>query len=274
VTLDFDVRERRAWAGQAAAYEASFGLLCAHAVPALLEAATGSLPLPGLHLLDVGTGTGTVASAALARGAKVTAVDAEPDMVAHTASAVPDADVRQAALPELPFSDGEFDAVAGNFVLNHVGRPAAALADLRRVTRPGGRIALTIWASPAAPGKALLGRALSAAGVLDRLDFPSLAPEDDFPRDEPGFASLLTAAGLSDVSCELLAWDHHTTPDEWWSGPASGMATIGQALRTLPPETVADIHAHFVTLAKEFTRADGTLALPHTALLATGRAPD
>lgn len=268
--LDFEECERRAWSGQAAAYAASFGKLCAHSVPTLLDAAE---PLPGLRLLDVGTGTGTVASGALARGAKVTAVDAEPDMVAHAASAAPGVDVRHGALPELPFADAEFDVIVGNFVLNHVGRPAAALAELRRVTRPGGRIALTIWASPAAAGKALLGRALKASGIVDRLDFPSLAPEDDFPRDEPGFAALLMAAGLTDVSCEPLAWDHHTTADEWWSGPASGIAAIGRALRTLPPETVADIHRHFLALAEEFTMADGTLALPHTALLADGRAP-
>jgi SAM-dependent methyltransferase len=180
--------------------------------------------------------------------------------------------VRRATLPELPFADGEFDAVVGNFVLNHVARPATALAALRRVTRPGGRIALTIWAAPSAPGKALLGRALAAAGVLDRLDFPSLAAEEDFPRDESGFAGLLTTAGLDDARCALLAWDHHTTVDEWWSGPASGIATIGQALRTLPPRMVADVHAHYTAMAAEFTTPEGTLALPHTALLATGRA--
>ncbi len=196
-------------------------------------------------------------------------------MLDRAASAAPGADVRRATLPDLPFADGEFDVVVGNFVLNHVARPAATLAELRRVTRPGGRIALTIWAAPPAPGKALLGRALKASGVTDRhkLDFPSLAPEDDFPRDEPGFAGLLTAAGLMDTTCDLLAWDHLTTAEEWWSGPASGIGTIGQALRTLPPAAVSDVRRHFTSLAAEFTTREGALALPHTALLATGRAP-
>jgi SAM-dependent methyltransferase len=275
VTGDFDARERQAWAGQAATYTRTFAKLCAHTVPALLDAAAGGAPLSGARLLDAGTGTGAVAAAALERGAKVTAVDAEPDMVARAAATVPGADVRQAKLPELPFSDGVFDAVVGNFVLNHVAWPAATLAELRRVTRPGGRIALTVWAAPAAPGKALLGRALKASGALDRheFDFPSLAPQDDFPRDEPGFAGLLTAAGLSDATCSLLAWEHPTTAEEWWSGPASGIATIGQALRTLPLEEVAAIHDRFLTLAAEFTTPDGTLSLPHTALLAVGRVP-
>jgi SAM-dependent methyltransferase len=270
MTPDFDARERQAWAGQATAFAGSFGKLCAHTVPMLLDAAG---PLDGARLLDVGTGTGAAASAALARGAEVSAVDAEPDMIAYAARALPGADVRRAVLPALPFGDGAFDAVVGNFVLNHVGRPAAALAELRRVARPGGRVALTIWASPAAPGKALLGRALHATGVADGLDLPALAPEDDFPRDEAGFAGLLSVAGLTDVSCVLLAWDHRTTVDEWWSGPASGVATPGQALRTLPPETVTAVRDRFAALAEEFTTADGTLALPHTALLARGRVP-
>lgn len=275
MTGDFDARERQAWAGRAAAYTRTFAKLCAHTVPALLDAAAGGVPLSGARLLDAGTGTGAVAAAALARGAKVTAVDAEPDMVARAAATAPGADVRQATLPVLPFADGEFDAVVGNFVLNHVSRPSATLAELRRVIRAGGRIAVTVWAAPAAPGKALLGRALKASGALDRLacGFPSLAPEDDFPRDEPGFTGLLTAAGLRDVTCTLLAWDHHTTAEEWWSGPVSGIATLGQALRTLDPSAVAAVRDCFHTLAEEFTTPDGTLSLPHTALLAAGRTP-
>ena len=135
----FDEQERRTWAGRADAYAGSFAALCAHPVPPLLDVAGVG---PGTRLLDAGTGTGTVAAAAADRGALVTAVDADPDMAARTASNVPAADVRVAALPVLPFADGEFDTAVANFVLNHVGRPRAALAELRRVTRPGGRITL------------------------------------------------------------------------------------------------------------------------------------
>ncbi len=46
-------------------------------------------------------------------------------------------------MSDLPLPDGAFDAVAGNFVINAVGDLAAALAELRRVLRGGGRLALT-----------------------------------------------------------------------------------------------------------------------------------
>ncbi|MDT0341518.1 class I SAM-dependent methyltransferase [Streptomyces litchfieldiae] len=265
----FDESERRAWAGRGEAYAGSFAKLCAYPVPRLLDAAGVR---HGTRVLDVGTGTGTTAAAACERGARVTAVDAEPGMVALATRAAPAAEVRLATLPILPFADQQFDAVVGNFVLNHVGRPRAALAELRRVTVPGGRIAVTIWAAPAAAGAALLGRAVEAAGVTRPGHLPGLAPEDDFPRTEQGFAVLLSDTGLADVACETLFWDHRTTVEEWWSGPASGVATIGQIVTSQPPAIVAEIKAHFDVLNAEFTDPEGALVLPHAALLAQGGA--
>ncbi|MFJ9852868.1 class I SAM-dependent methyltransferase [Streptomyces sp. NPDC101150] len=264
----FDESERQIWAGRAAAYARSFARLCAHPVPRLLDAASVG---PGVRLLDVGTGPGTVAVAACARGATVTAVDAEASMVELAGRAAPAADVRIAALPGLPFSEGEFDAVVGNFVLNHVGRPKAALTELRRVVRPGGWIALTIWAAPPAAGQALLGRAVHAAGVARPSHLPSLAPEDDFPRDERGLADLLGSAGLRDAVPGTLRWDHRASAEEWWSGPAAGVASIGQVVQSQTPGKRAEIRRHFEALASEFADDDGMLALPHAALLARAR---
>ncbi|GAA3375265.1 hypothetical protein GCM10020367_42410 [Streptomyces sannanensis] len=237
-----------------------------HTVPMLLDAAGVRA---GARVLDVGTGTAAVACE---RGAAVTAVDAEPGMVALASKAVPAADVRVAALPGLPFADDAFDAVVGNFVLNHVGRPRAALAELRRITRPGGTIALTIWAAPAAAGQALFGRALQAAGVTRPAHLPTLAPEDDFPRTGEGLADLLRGAGLADVACRTLAWNHRAGAEEWWSGPAAGVASVGQVVVSRPAEVIAEIKRHYDALSAEFAGPDGLLVLPQAALLASGRA--
>ena len=91
--MDFDSYARRLWAGRADAYEHGFARLTVHAVGALLDAAGVGT---GTRVLDVGTGPGVVAGAAVARGARVTAVDAEPSMAEAAARNVPGLDVRVA----------------------------------------------------------------------------------------------------------------------------------------------------------------------------------
>ncbi|MCM2578954.1 class I SAM-dependent methyltransferase [Streptomyces meridianus] len=268
-TTVFDESERRIWAGRARAYAQSFAHLCAYPIPLLLDAAHVR---PGDRVLDVGTGAGAVVAAASARGADVVAVDADPDMAVLARRNAPQADVRLAALPRLPFADDEFDAVAGNFVLNHVGRPRSALAELKRITRPGGRVAVTIWARPPGAGQALVGRAVEASGARRPADLPALRPEDDFPRTGDGLAALMESAGLEDAGCRTLAWKHRVDTEVWWAGHADGVGTIGQTVARQTPAVTAEIRRHYLEMSGEFAVADGILALPHTALLAHARA--
>ncbi|MFJ3533097.1 class I SAM-dependent methyltransferase [Streptomyces sp. NPDC090132] len=264
----FDVSERRIWDGRAESYARTFARLCARTVPALLDAAAvGS----GTRLLDVGCGSGTVTVAAAGRGAVVRAVDAEPGMVAITRKAAPGVEVRNGSLPQLPYPDGEFDAVVANFVLNHVGRPLDALVELRRITRPGGRVAATIWQAPGGSGQRLVGRAAEAAGLVRPDWLATVDEEHNFPRTAPGLAALLTAAGLGDVRSEPLSWDHRADAEDWWAGPAAGVAAVGQLVNSRGPEGVAAAKREYDVLCKEFASEDGELALPHVALLAQGK---
>ncbi|MGR3872036.1 methyltransferase domain-containing protein [Streptomyces graminifolii] len=263
----FDTAERTMWSGRAHAYAVSFGRLCAHPVESLLDAAEIGT---GTYVLDVGTGTGTAALAALARGARVSAVDADAGMaVVARATGV---DARVAALPQLPFPDDEFDAVVGNFVINHVGRPRAALTELRRVLKPGGRIALTLWGARRGAGQELFGRAFAAAGAVIPADLPRLDPAEDFARTADGFAELLREAGFTDAGAVELEWDHRTTLDEWWGGPAAGVATAGLVVASQDAGTVVEIRREYERLAGEFAVGGHELALPHIAVLACGRA--
>jgi len=265
-TEDFDEAERTMWAGRSEAYAGSFARLCAHPVGALLDAAGIE---EGTRVLDVGTGTGTAALAAAARGARVSAVDADAGMVAAARAAGVDA--RMGVLPELPFPDAEFDAVVGNFVLNHVGRPRTALAELRRVLRPGGTAALTVWAGGRQSGMELLGRACEAAGAVPPDHLPRLDPDEDFGRTTEGFAALLTEVGLVDVRCAEVAWEHRPTAEEWWSGAAAGIGTIGLVVTSQSPGTVVRIRREYDRLAAELTDGAGRLVLPCTALLGSAR---
>lgn len=253
-TEAFDAAERGMWDGRVEAYAGSFARLCAHPVEAVLDVAGVGA---GTYVLDVGTGTGTAALAALKRGAHVRAVDADAGMVAAARERGVDAHV--AALPELPYPAGEFDAVVGNFVLNHVGRPRAALAELRRVLRPGGRVALTTWGARRGAGQDLLGRACAAAGAVPPAYLPRLDSGEDFDRTADGFAGLLREVGFGGAEAAELAWDHRTTVEEWWSGAAGGVATIGLVVTSQEPETVVRIRREYERLSAEFAVEGGEL---------------
>jgi SAM-dependent methyltransferase len=253
---EFDDAERQIWAGRAEAFRASFAKLCAHTAPALLDAVgVGS----GTRVLDVGTGSGTVAAAACARGAHVHAVDAEPGMVALARHAAPEAEVSIAVLPDLPFSPRTFDAVVANFVINHVGRPAEAAAAMRAVARVGGRVAATIWCSPAGAGHELFDRAVADAGAAKPANLPRLAAADDFARNVEGFAALFKGAGLTEVACTPVDWDHLADPEEWWGGAEAGVGLIGQTVSRQEPETIRRIKAAYDRLVPQYLDADGQL---------------
>jgi SAM-dependent methyltransferase len=262
---DFDSHERERWTGRAGAYQRSFARLCAYPAELVLDAAGVRA---GTAVLDVGTGPGTVAALAVTRGAKVSAVDPEPSMVSAAGHLVPD--VRLGALPELPFDPDAFDAVVANFVINHVGEPTAAIRELARVARPGGRVAVTIWPYPQPPLQRLWGEALADAGVDVQVSTPKLAV--DFARTEDGLAGLLGGA-LADVRVERIEWTHRTDPEDWWSGPANGVSGFGEILESLSPAEVAKVRAAYDDLSAAYLGAGGLLELPTAALLGSAVKP-
>lgn len=106
--------------------------------------AAAALP-PGSRLLDVGAGLGTSARLAADEfGLRVDAVDVSSTIVERGRARAANARVRWAiaALPSLPFGDGEFDAVLAECVLSTADRPTA-LREIRRVLRPGGLLLLS-----------------------------------------------------------------------------------------------------------------------------------
>ncbi|MET8233193.1 class I SAM-dependent methyltransferase [Micromonospora sp. NPDC005298] len=270
-TTAFDEYERSRWAGRASAYAGSLAALCARPAPLLLDAADVGA---GTRVLDAGTGTGTVAALACVRGAAVVAVDAEPSMVEMARGRLPDArEVRLAALPDLPFESGRFDAAVANFVINHVGDPAAAVGELRRVVRSGGRIAVTTWPHPPPRAQGLWNDIFDAAGVRRPAVVPGVDADRDFARTPEGLSGLLHTAGLSDVRCETVSWAHRTDPEAWWSGPANGISRPGLLMEAQSPETIVRIRAAFDELTAAYRAPDGLLALPTAALLASASVP-
>ena len=111
---------------------------------------------PGERVLDMGCGAGRHAFEMYRRGADVIAFDQDADELAavrelfaamRDEGEVPvgaEADVKEGDALALPFADGEFDRVVAAEVLEHIPADVQALAELTRVLRPGGTMALTV----------------------------------------------------------------------------------------------------------------------------------
>ena len=119
-------------------------------LPATAAALAVADPRPGEHVLDVGTGTGNAALAVLRRGGvHVLGVDPAPRLLsvarATAASLGLPAEFREASATALPVPDASQDLVLSVFAVIFEPDGPAAVAELIRVTRPGGRIVITAW---------------------------------------------------------------------------------------------------------------------------------
>lgn len=110
---------------------------------ALIGRATGDLT--GRYVLDLGAGTGVASEALPEVGAEPVGLDLAPEMLAHRQASRPSGVAGDAR--RLPFRDGAFGAVVAAFSLNHVPDLPRALAECRRVLRPGGLLLASTFAS-------------------------------------------------------------------------------------------------------------------------------
>ena len=129
---------------------------------------------PGDRVLDVATGTGMVARELVRQtGCSVVGVDQSPEMLAQARGrANGKAELVEASAESLPFADREFDALTFTYLMRYVDDPAATLAELARVVRPGGTVAGLEFALPQGVWRPLwelhVRVALPAAGAAAR----------------------------------------------------------------------------------------------------------
>jgi SAM-dependent methyltransferase len=129
---------------------------------------------PGLAVLDAACGSGNLTIPAARTGARVTGLDLVPALLADAArwarSERLDVALDQGNVEALPYADGSFDVVLSMFGVMFAARPERVAAELARVTRPGGRVALANWTRDGFTGRRF---ALHAAVVPPPPGVPS-----------------------------------------------------------------------------------------------------
>jgi SAM-dependent methyltransferase len=157
-----------------------------HTAVQLLEAAQAvvelAAPAPGEQVVDVGCGTGNAALLAAERGAEVTGVDPADRLLAVAEDRTRGLHARfvRGAAEALPLAGHSADLILSVFGVIFASDATAAIAEMVRVVRPGGRIVLSAWV-PEGPISAATG--LSRRAVMDALGAPAGPPP--FPWHEP-----------------------------------------------------------------------------------------
>lgn len=190
---------------------------------ALLDEVAADVERGASRLVDVGCGTGAMVAAAARRwpGVELDGVDVSAGMLqvaGRTVDALPVAEqerirLHQAPADRLPFEDGCVDVALTAFVLQLVPSRHRALREMRRVLRPGGRLAIVTWMRGGEPLEAdrVYDDALVDAGLEPR---DSGGGHDDIV--SPGEAvAILRRAGFTGAAAHGERLDHQFTPESF-----------------------------------------------------------
>jgi SAM-dependent methyltransferase len=147
----------------------------------------------GTRLLDVGCGAGLAMQLAHKRGGVVAGFDAAAGMLAVARSRLPEADLQQGDLEELPYDTESFDAVTAFNAVQYATDPIQALCQIKRVAVPGAPVAVASWGDP----ERCDGRVLIAA-IGSLLPPPPPGAGGPFILSSPGaLEALAESAGLT-----------------------------------------------------------------------------
>jgi SAM-dependent methyltransferase len=256
------------WAG-GSAYEGYIGRWSRRVAPELVA----WLDVPaGSDWVDVGCGTGALSATILDRAApgSIVGVDPSASFVEHARGTIldPRARFETGSADAMPLVAGRADAAVAGLVLNFVPDIPAALAEMRRVVRPGGRLGAYVW--DYGGGMEVLRRYWEAAAAVAPAEVEAVGAEL-FPICEPGaLAAAFRAAGLDDVEDRAIEIPAVFADfDDYWHPFLSGIGPApGFNLRLDEPRRKAVRERLLTTLPIE---ADGSIPLTARAWAARGR---
>lgn len=222
---------------------------------------------PGTRLLDAGCGAGLLPLLARLRGATVAGLDASAPLIAIARERLPAADLRVGELETLPFDDGSFDAVTAVNSVIFAADPDAALRELRRVVRAGGRVVVAVWGPP--------DRNQFSRAVMPRVAPLMPPPPPGAPPAKPGalsvpgaLAAAVERAGLrvvdaGEVACPFVFPDAEVS---WRANASAGPNQLAVA-----HSGEAAVRAAFAEADGEHTRPDGSIRYDNVFLWVAGR---
>jgi len=237
-------------------------------------------PQPGQRILELAAGlgdTGFVAAELVAPAGTLICSDQSEAMLdaARERSAelnVSNVEFRVLNAEWIDLPVASVDAVLCRWGYMLMADPAAALAETRRVLRPGGRLALVVWDAIARnPWAGLPSVELIERGLIDP---PAPGGPGPFALGNAGkVAELLQEAGFSDAHVEAIDIEHRTSSfDEFWDMTLDLSRVFHDAVLARPSEEIEEIRAGLSTRLELYAQQDGSLEIPARALVASASA--
>ena len=201
---------------------------------------------PGDRTLDVGCGPGALTAELVDRlgPAAITAIDPSAPFVAAAQARFPGVNVSAGVAEHLPFPDGSFDVTLAQLVVHFMSDAVAGLSEMRRVTRPGGRLGACVWDHAGNAGP--LSLFWQAVHDLD----PAAPGEANLPGTGEGqLLSLTEAAGWLELEAGLLTVSvAFPTFADWWAPFLLGVGPAGAYVAQLDPAARDALRDHCAEL--------------------------
>jgi SAM-dependent methyltransferase len=225
----------------------------------------------GMRVLDLCCGPGMLAAGALDRGAEAVGLDFSAQAVELASSLVPNGRFQQGDAQAMPFEAASFDAVLCGYGVMHLPEPAAALREMLRVLRPGGRVALSVW-DAAGAGFALVYEAVRARG---NIDVPLPHGPDFFQFGTPErMQAALTEAGFGDAGADSFRQDWHVVDaDGYIESILTGTVRARAVLAAQSGAAAAGVRSYIADYLSRFRVPAGGLVVPMPAIIGRGARP-